>query len=52
MQWRQQQVPLQYLLHRVTQWFTGEPANGRRRPERPRESGAEAATAEHVRPAE
>jgi hypothetical protein len=23
--WRKQQVPLQYLLHRVTQWLTGEP---------------------------
>lgn len=42
MQWRQQQVPLQYLLHRVTQWFTGEPANGRR----PRQGGSDVQPAE------
>jgi hypothetical protein len=33
-QWRQQQVPLQYLLHRVAKWFTGESAHDARRKQR------------------
>ncbi len=34
-QWRQQRVPLQYLLHRVARWFTGDTGNAAPRPQRP-----------------
>ena len=41
-QWRQQQVPLQYVLHRVAQWFTGASVNGASRPQGPPPATVEA----------
>ena len=40
-QWRQQQVPLQYLLHRVARWFTRETAHGAERKQRRLQQGSE-----------
>jgi hypothetical protein len=51
-QWRQQQVPLQYLLHRVARWFTGESANdSRRKRSSLQNSGAPRQVAEPAQPA-